>query len=531
MRYGALLMVSIILSVTGYSQKFTSTLLDQLDSAIANVPHYDQEKIKKISFLHSGILTNSHLSQYDYYLGLYKEYYIFNYDSAYVYARRMQQLAVQQKNPGLITYAKIRLGFILLSSGMFKEVFDTLGTIDLKVLAADQKAEYCTLMARCYYDLADYDHDDFYAPWDNAKGNQYLDSALQLFDLSSFEYIYYSGLKNIRSGQMAEAQKYFQKLLQQKDLSLHELALTASTLSDIYIRKGQTDTAIDLLVRAAMADIQSSTKETSAIFNLASLLFKRGELQRASVYIQKAVDDAVFYGARQRKVQLSAILPLIEAEKISRVENQKENLITYAAGATFTLLVVIVLAIIIFRQVNKLKLAKKIITDAKDQQQLINNKLTEANKIKEEYIGYFFNVNSDFFAKIERFKKLVDKKISDRKFEEIKFLVNNINLKQEKDEILKNFDKVFLKLFPDFVAEFNSLFKPEDQIKIKDNELLTTDLRIFALIRMGIHDNEKIAQILEYSVNTVYTYKTKIKNKSIVPNDEFEHRIMDIKTM
>jgi tetratricopeptide (TPR) repeat protein len=414
---------------------------------------------------------------------------------------------------------------------MFKEVFDTLGTIDLKVLTTDQKAEYYTLMGRCYYDLADYDHDDFYAPWYNSNGNHYLDSALQLFHDSSFEYIYYSGLKNIRSGQLATALNYLHKLMQRKNLSLHEFALTASTLSDIYIRKGQTDTAIDLLVRAAMADIRSSTKETSAIFNLASLLFKRGEIQRASVYIQKAVSDAVFYGARQRKVQLSAILPLIEAEKINRVENQKQILITYAAGATFMLLVVIALAIVIFRQVNKLKLAKKIITDAKDLQQNINNKLTEANKIKEEYIGYFFNANSDFFAKIERFKKSVDQKIGDRKFDEIKFLVNNINLKQEKEEQLKNFDKVFLKLFPDFVVDFNSLFRKEDQMKIKDNELLTTDLRIFALIRMGIHDNEKIARILEYSVNTVYTYKTKIKNKSIVPNDEFEHRIMDINTM
>ncbi len=531
MRLAIILIVTCFLFKPGYSQRFADTQLDQLDAALLAVPHYDQEKIKKIALLRNGLLNNSAQPLFQYYLGLYKEYYIFNYDSAYVYARRMQQLAVQEKNAGLITYAKIKMGFILLSSGMFKEVFDTLGTINPNLLAADQKAEYYTLMARCYYDLADYDHDDFYAPWDNAKGNQFLDSSLQLYDQSSFEYIYYSGLKNIRSGQMAEAQKYFRRLLLQKNLSFHELALTASTLSDIYIRKGQTETAINLLMQAAMADIQSSTKETSAIFNLASLLFKSGELQRASVYIQKAVDDAVFYGARQRKVQLSAILPLIEAEKISRVENQKKNLISYAAGATFTLVVVIILAIIIFRQVNKLKVAKQIITDAKDQQQLINNKLTEANKIKEEYIGYFFNVNSDFFAKIERFKKLVDKKISDRKFEEIKFLVNNINLKQEKDEILKNFDKVFLKLFPDFVNEFNALFKPEDQIKLKDNELLTTDLRIFALIRMGIHDNEKIAQILEYSVNTVYTYKTKIKNKSIVPNEDFEHRIMEIKTM
>jgi hypothetical protein len=531
MKAGVIFLFFCFHSILGFSQKYTAALLGQLDSVIVESPHYDQEKVKKISALHGALLDNPPLSRYDYYLELYKEYYIFNYDSAYVYARLMQQMAVLEKNDSRLTYAKIKIGFILLSSGMFKEVFDTLGTIDLKLLPPDQKAEYYTLMARCYYDLADYDHDDFYAPRHNQKGNQYLDSSLQLFPPACFEYSYYNGLKNIRSGHMAEALGYFHKLIQQKDLSLHELALTASTLSDIYIRNGQTDTAINLLVRAAMADIQSSTKETSAMFNLASLLFKSGELQRASVYIQKAVNDAVFYGARQRKVQLSAILPLIEAERIKDVENQKQILINYAAGATFTLLVVTILAIIIFRQVNKLKLAKKIITDANEQQRLINNKLTEANKIKEEYIGYFFNVNSDFFAKIERFKKLVDQKISDRKFEEIKFLVNAINLKQEKEEILKNFDKVFLKLFPDFVAEFNTLFKKEDQIKLKDNELLSTDLRIFALIRMGIHDNEKIASILEYSVNTVYTYKTKIKNKSIVPNDEFEHRIMEIKTM
>ncbi len=279
------------------------------------------------------------------------------------------------------------MGFILLSSGMFKEVFDTLGTIDLKVLAPDQKAEYYTLMARSYYDLADYDHDDFYAPMLNTKGNQYLDSSLKLFNPASFEYIYYNGLKNIRSGQMATALTYFHELLNRQNLSLHELALTASTLSDIYIRKASSrNTAINLLVRAAMADIQSSTKETSAIFNLASLLFKSGELQRASVYIQKAVNDAAFYGARQRKVQVSAMLPMIEAENISRVENQKKILISYAAGATFTLLVVIALAIVIFRQVNKLKIAQQIITEANEQQQIIKKKIFEANKNKEEYI-------------------------------------------------------------------------------------------------------------------------------------------------
>src|SRR5690606_20187547 len=111
-------------------------------------------------------------------------------------------------------------------------------------------------------------------------------------------------------------------------------------------------------------------------------------------------------------------------------------------------------------------------------------------------------------------------KLNDHKFSEIRYIVNNINIKHEREELFRNFDRIFLKIFPNFVSVFNSFFKEEDQIKLKDNELLNTDLRIYALIRIGISENEKIAQILEYSVNTIYAYKTRIRNKSIVPNDE-----------
>jgi len=160
-----------------------------------------------------------------------------------------------------------------------------------------------------------------------------------------------------------------------------------------------------------------------------------------------------------------------------------------------------------------------------------NYKLSEANKIKEEYIGYFFNADSEFFDRIGKFKKSLEQKIAYRKWEDIITLVNSTNLKKEKEELLQNFDKVFLKLFPDFIQRYNDLFREEDKVQLKDHEFLNTDLRIFALIRMGIHDNEKIARILEYSVNTINTYKTKIKNRSIVPNEEFEQRIMEIRTL
>jgi len=403
--------------------------------------------------------------------------------------------------------------------------------ISLQDLDSAQKAEYYTMMARCYYDLADYDKDRVYSPVYNQQGHDYIDSSLLLFPETSFAYSYYSGLKNVRNRNYEKALLYFEKLIHDSSLTYHQVALAASTACDIYIQSGQSDTAIQLLVKAAIADIKSSTKETSAAFNLATLLFKQGDLRNASTYIEKAVNDALFYGARQRKVQLSAILPLIEAEKLNIVEKEKAMVVRYAIIVTLLLVLLISLGIIVFQQFNKLKLAKQQITNAHHQQQLINNKLMEANKIKEEYVGYFFNGNSEFYTRIEKFKRSIEQKILERKLEEIKFLVNNLNLKKERDELLKNFDQIFLKLFPNFIIEFNAMFKEGDQIKLKEGEILNTDLRIFALIRMGIHDTDKIARILEYSVNTINTYKTKVKNKSIVVNEDFEHRIMEIKSI
>jgi hypothetical protein len=182
--------------------------------------------------------------------------------------------------------------------------------------------------------------------------------------------------------------------------------------------------------------------------------------------------------------------------------------------------------------------ARKIISDAhlnlheiNTKLQEVNSKLTEANKIKEEYIGYFFTINSGILRKIERLKTSIEQKVGDRKLDDIRIIVNNINIHNEKQELLKNFDIAFLKLFPHFVGEFNSLFEEEDQIKLSDDELLTTDLRIYALKRLGINESEKIAEILEYSIKSIYAYKTKIRNRSKLPKDEFDKRVMAIKSL
>ncbi len=518
-----------------------NTELTRLNQAIEASAKYDSAKYRSIQHLRTA-LTATEKSDlpalFNGYLSLYEEYKVFNYDSAFAYARLLQATALQLGDPVRATYARLKLGFCLLSSGMFKETLDSLNEISVRGAPDSLQAEYYSLMGRYYYDLGDFDNDNYNTPDYSRKGNAYMDSALQLYPPGSFNYSYYTGLLNIKSGKRMQALTGFKKLLSRPDLTLHQLAVTTSTLSDIYIFNGQPDSAIVLLITAAIADIQTSTKETAAIFNLAQLLYKKGDVRNASSYIETAIHNAVFYGARQRKVQVSAILPLIEGEKVSRVEEQKTIFVTWSIIATFLLLVVIVLAITVFRQVNRLKVAQRIITEAHIKEQAINqrlldtnSKLSEANKIKEEYIGYFFNADSESFARIEKFKRSLEQKIAYRKWDDIIALVNSTNLKKEREELLRNFDKVFLKLFLDFIQRFNDLFPEEDKIQLKEQEFLNTDLRIFALIRMGIHENEKIASILEYSVNTINTYKTRIKNKSTVPNEEFEQRIMEIKTV
>jgi tetratricopeptide (TPR) repeat protein len=529
-----LLIFWCLFSAVLHAQISTDSLFTEIGKVIYSSSSFDTSKNKRIDSIRLGLKKFDYhpsRSLFDQYALLYNEYRIYNYDSAFSYAQLMVSEANAMDDDSLVVSAKIKMGFVLLSSGLFKETFDLLDKTSLDRASQSDKAEYYSLMARYYYDLADYDNEKIYAPRYNDSGKRYIDSALKLLNPDSFEHIYYNGLKNIRAGNFDTALSYLEKLIASYPMSPHELAVTASTISDVYIQKGQTDTAIHFLLLAAIEDIRSSTKETRAIFNLATLLFRKGDARNASTFIEKAVNDAVFYGSRQRKLQLTSILPLIEAEKLNILQNENKRIVSYAIVVTISSLLLIILLVIIFRQIRKLQQAKTEISVAHQQQQMINAKLQEANKIKEEYIGYFFSGNSEFYTRIEKFIQSVEVKIADRKVDDIRFLVNTLNLKKGREVVLNDFDQIFLKLFPNFKAEFNSLINAEGQVKLKDGELLNTDLRIFALIRMGIHDTHKIAGILGYSVNTINTYKSKIKNKSLVPNEDFEEKIMQIKSI
>jgi hypothetical protein len=536
-------LIALIIIVSSSRAQATDSLLNELDATLERKEEFIQARLNRIQDYKARVGNSS--ERFYLYNKIYEEYKTFIYDSAFVYARKLQLEAYRQKDPVKIAYAKVKLGFVLLSSGMFNEALDSLGTIRAKGLPDSVKIECYSVLSRTFYDLIDFNKDQYYEAKYLELGNIYIDSALWLSQPGTVKQLLLQGLKDLKMSRWEVARDVFEKLITNERLTDSQLAVAASTLGYIYLREGNPEKVKWYLTLAAMADIRSSTKETLAMLNLAEVFYKEGDVKLAYSYIKQAMEDANYYGARHRKIQVASIFPLIEGDELSTAERQRKTLFLYSIAVTLLTILTIFFAVVIFKQFKNLQAAKAAISEANNNLQEVNtklnevnhqvmemnHKLVEANKIKEEYIGFYFNINTEYLEKIEAFRRSIDNKLMQKKFDDIRMVVGNINIKKEREELYFSFDKIFLKLFPDFVTTFNSFFKEEDRIVLKEGQLLNTELRIFALIRMGIHDTEKIAKILDYSINTIYNYKARVKSKSIIPNEEFEKRIMEIQAL
>jgi hypothetical protein len=527
-------------------QKVLNRILDNKE-ANSRVKFTEIEKIKVELKANYPSLPQ----RYNNYQKLFDAYKSFVHDSAYVYCKKLNECAYQLKDNNKINYAKVNMGFVLISAGMFKEGLDTLSKVNTRYLNEQQRFEYLFLQARSHFDIGDFDKiDDYYYHY-SAIGLKYCDSILSANQPGSYEHLSAAGLKALRTSDYKAALPMY-KTIMKLPQTYQDSAINLSCLSWIYFSSNNKDLGLQLLFKAAIIDNTHSIKESVALTNLAKHLYDEGDTKNAFFYIHNAINDANFYGARHREAQISTILPIIESEKINGIEKQKRSLMIYASIITSLIIVVIIFAVITSRQLKKLRIADEIIVKKNNDLNIANEllmkvnhkmdlanrsltntniKLDEANMIKDEYIGNFFNIHSDYIEKIDRLKRSIEKIVKEKRYDEVQLVLNRLNTNFERENLSHSFDKVFLNIFPNFVEDFNTLFDADHQTHLAENHLLNNELRIFALIRLGIDENETIAKILNYSVNTIYTYKTKVKNRSFVPNDEFEDRIMCIKAV
>ncbi len=529
--FGALLVV-ITTGPKAWGQHRDS-LLNRLVAEMRSKDTFIKARIERINGLRNQLSfrkTSNGDDRFELYNALFLENRKFIYDSAFKYASKLIEVAHEQKDAQRIGYARSQLGYVLVSSGFFKEAFDTLSMVNARLLPDSVKVDYYALMARGFFDLGEFDNDHYYKQHHFSLGLVYTDSAQLHCAPGGYDDIRLRRIKNIKHEDYHGALEDSHAILKSFPLSWEELAVNHYDISHCYRMTGNKEKAIEHLVHSATADIRAATTENLAMYSLARMLYDEGDIDHAHAFIQQAQHDAQFYGARQRQVAISAIQPLIAAAKLNSVDAQRRKLLTFSITLTILILLVVAFVVIIFKQLRRLKVAEMTIMQANDHLQQTNVSLREANRIKEEYIGYYFNINADYLNKIEVFKPAVEQKLINRKYDELRYTIENINLKREREELSYSFDKVFLNLFPDFISRFNALFPPGEKMVIKEGQILNTEMRIFALIRMGKSDPDKIARILGYSVNTIYAYKTRVKSRSTVPNDAFEQYIMEIKT-
>lgn len=521
----------LLTSIYCYSQNFSSDkILKVLKTELEKEDRYDFNKEKRIKQLQQKLLltdSKDFNSQYNLHFRIFDEYRSFKFDSAFMYVRKMIALSQKFNQLDNLTDSKILLGSTLLNSGFYKEAFDITATINIANLSDSLKADFLNLRARLNAGIGDYDNDAYFSKIYRRQSEEDFKKAEIAAPSNDFEKTINLAFQpnSVKSKKLTP--EYFYNFITSSHLPEHKIAMVATRISYAYTGENR----IIFLALAAINDIRSSTKETLAIFLLGQELFKLNRTDDAYIMMQHAVKNARFYGARSREVQIESILPLIAGKFIDEKQHEKDKLLI---GFLIFLIVAVVLffLLVIYRkQIRRIKADELTIKKKNSELKNINSKLWESSRIKEEFIGLFFNTCSSYIETLDKVKRRAQHNIKLGKYNDANSVLENIKVEKEKDQLYDTLDTVFLTLFPNFINSFNALLKQEDQIWPKPGEMLTATLRIFALIRLGVSELETIAKILDYSVSTVYTYKNRVKVKALVAAEDFERKIMEIKFM
>ena len=518
MRKSFVLTLCILVSVCSIFcfAKSKDGVLTQLDLALSNQSIYMRQKEIVIDSL-KYLLSNSALNKTEeFHLNneLGKAYEVFITDSAMKYFNKSLIIANELKNATLQDEVYISQAMVLATSGMYKEALELFNQIRRSSLSSSLLPIYYNCGRQIYSFLSSYTQTASYAQQYEHQQYLYRDSLLMVLPVNSAEYKLYNAEQQYGLSHYSDAELMLQTLLLQVPETSNLYARAAFSLAIIYRDQGNSNLYLHYLALSAISDVKASVKENAALQYLALFLFEEGDLNRAYQYIKYSLDDAIFCNARMRTIEISAVLLVINAAYQMKVEEQRHQLLLFLILVSVLLIFLIGALVWIYKQMKKLAITE--------------SKLRQANHIKEEYIGHFLNLCSLYIEKLDRFRSTVSRKIMAGQTEELLKLTKSSQFaSMEQKEFYASFDSAFLQIYPNFVAELNELLQPNERFVLKSGEMLNTELRIFAIIRLGIDDSSKIANFLHYSINTIYTYRNKVKNKAI-DREMFEENMMKI---
>ena len=520
------------------------SLLLKLDQAIKERPIYmEQKELKLVELkrqLHRQIPDEERFAI----LGtLLDEYRSFNTDSALHMAEEREQIAIRLGNREYIDNARMNKADVLGMTGMYKEVMDLMRNIHIDRLPVDIHPYYYHIYRTVYGLMADYAVTAYEKKLYTELTDKYRDSLLLVNkDNLLIHTLIQSDQYNVRNEYDKAIRLLTDYLALQKDYE-HDVAICAYTLSESYRLKGDKEKEKEYLIVSAMADMKTAVREYISLRKLAVLLYQEGDIERAYSYVKICMEDAAACNARLRKLEILEIFPIINDAYQQKTEKQQEQMKWALVSISLLSLFLLLAIFYVYKQMKKVAAARREVIDANkrlkelnDELHLSNAQLKEANHsiaensyLKEEYIGRYMDQCSVYLEKMDNYRRSLGKIAATGNVEELyKTIKSSKFIEGELKEFYTNFDNTFLQLFPTFVEDFNALLADDEQISLKAGERMNTELRIFALIRLGISDSVKIAQFLRYSVTTIYNYRTKVRNKAAGDRNLLEQEVMKI---
>ena len=522
---------SFSLNSENIDRNLIDKMLKELDEVVDNDDMYKEIRAHRADSLVQAASHRKGQQRIDLYVEAYNIYAHYQCDSAVKTLQRLSLVPEASENGDVTEYLKIANGEILGIMGLYVEAYETLQSVNVDELSHQNKLFYFQTFRSVFGWIADYSRNSPSYEKYVKLTNIYRDSIIAT-ETNKIAHDIALADKHIVNGDPDEALNLLLENLANAERT--ELIYLYFNLAEAYRELGETDKYTYYLIMASISDLRAGVTEYLALPTLANVLYQKGDIDRAYKYLIRSMDDANFCKARLRTMEVSNIFPIIDkAYKQKELENRKWV-------RTFTTIlvafVIILLGIVAFvlKQNNKLNLIRRKLADANDNLKRVNDELQVANKnliktdrIKEDYIARFLERCRSYLDALENYRHSLLKLAKNNQHEALmRQLKDHTRVGEEQQRFYHDFDKAFLDIHPNFVENFNNLLKEEERVYPKSDCSLTTEMRIFALIRLGINDSNKIAHFLNYSLATIYNYRSRITNKSIHDKDQFNELLM-----
>ena len=546
MKRSLLYILFLLLPTTLSAGSKTQQLRQKLDNLLEQRKALIDNKNKDINRLKKNLTTSENtLKRLQTYEQLFEEYYVFQFDSAMTYLNEGIKLAKETQNTYYYNSNTISKAELLSIGGLYSEAIHEIEQVDTTGLDKAQHFEYYFSLFRIHTYWADFCNDKTYTPTHRLKAQEYLKKAMPFCDETAKTYEYYLGeyaVFVLNNPQAARA--HYVKAIKQLSQNSRFYAMSCFALSGSYGNEGNTEKQEEFLLLSSIADIENCTMENFALQNLAMYIFEhnKDELDLAQQYIQTALEDAHFYNNRLRIIEISSKLPVIVSSYQQTLNQRNKVQMTAIIAISLLLLFLLSAVFYIVKQTKRLSLQQQELqknnnqlSELNTQQKELNTQLhdlnallVDTNRKRERLAKLYIDLCAKYIARLKKQQTLVKRKIKANQITELLSQLSSERLSEEDAAtFLSRFDKAFLDLYPDFTEELNSLLLPEGQIQNKSTDELTTEQRIMALIRLGVKESAEIADLLFYSPQTIYNYRSVLKGKAI-NKETFEEEVMKL---